>query len=120
MAPAHPSEMAGPVVAIDAGSTSVRALVVSADLEVLGRAQVRADVSYPAPGRVEQDATQLWSATKAVVGLALADAGIARSAIAAIGIAAQRGNVVVWNAKTGNPVAPLGSWQDTGGPGRAG
>ena len=111
--------MAGPVLAIDSGSTSVRALVVGADLEVLGRAQVRADVSYPAPGRVEQDAMQLWSATEAVIGLALSDAGIARSAIAAIGIAAQRGNVLMWDANTGDPAAPLVSWQDTRGTARA-
>ncbi len=70
--------MAGPVLAIDAGSTSVRALVVDANLEVLGRAQVRADVHSPAPGRVEQDAAQLWSATETVIGRALSDAGIAR------------------------------------------
>ncbi len=111
--------MAAPVLAIDAGSTSVRALVVDADLNVLGRAQVRADVHYPAPGRVEQDAVQLWSATETVIGRALSDAGLARNAIAAIGITAQRGNVVVWDAKTGDPAAPLVSWQDTRGTARA-
>ena len=111
--------MAGPVLAIDAGSTSVRALVVGADLEVLGRAQVHAVVSYPAPGRVEQDAIQLWAATEAVIDRALSDAGITPKAVAAIGIAAQRGNIVVWDPKTGNPVAPLVSWQDTRGTARA-
>ena len=62
---------------------------------------------------------QLWSATEAVIDLALSDAGIARDAIAAIGITAQRGNVVMWDAKTGDPVAPLVSWQDTRGTARA-
>lgn len=111
--------MAGPVLAIDAGSTSVRALVVDADLNVLGRAQVHADVHSPAPGRIEQDAAQLWSATETVIGRALSEAGIARGAVAAIGITAQRGNVVVWDAKTGIPAAPLVSWQDTRGTARA-
>ena len=111
--------MAGPVLAIDAGSTSVRALVLDANLNVLGRAQVHADVHSSTPGRVEQDAAQLWSATETVIGHALSDAGIAPGAIAAIGITAQRGNVVVWDAKTGIPAAPLVSWQDTRGTARA-
>ncbi len=111
--------MAGPVLAIDAGSTSVRALVVDADLDVLGRAQVRADVHYPAPGRVEQDVAQIWLAVETVIGQALTNAGVARNAVAAIGITSQRGNVVVWDAKTGHPVAPLVSWQDTRGAARA-
>ncbi|HTK98374.1 MAG TPA: FGGY family carbohydrate kinase [Pseudomonadales bacterium] len=112
--------MAGPVLAIDAGSTSVRALVVDADLHVLGRAQVHADVHYPVPGRVEQDAAQIWSAAETVISEALTSAGVARNAVAAIGVTSQRGNVVVWDAKTGHPVAPLVSWQDTRGAARAG
>ncbi len=111
--------MTGPVLAIDAGSTSVRALVVDADLNVLARAQVRADVQHPAPGRVEQDAAQIWSATETVIQQALSHAGITGRSVAAIGIAAQRGNVVVWDAKTGIPVSPMVSWQDMRGSSRA-
>ncbi len=120
MAPAQPSEMAGPVLAIDAGSTSVRALVVDADLEVLGRAQVRADVSTPLRDASNRMPSNCGRPREAVIGLALSDAGIrTRRAIAAIGITAQRGNVVMWDAKTGTPVAPLVSWQDTRGTARA-
>ena len=107
------------VLAIDAGTTSVRALVIDEALNVLGRALVRADVRHPAPGRVEQDAAQLWSATQTVIEQALTNAGITRGEVAAIGISTQRGNVVVWDRATGLPLAPLVSWQDLRGSARA-
>lgn len=111
--------MTGPVLAIDAGTTSIRALVVGPDLNVLGRALTRADVYHPAPGRVEQDAAQLWRATDSVIERALTSAGIARRDVAAIGIATQRGNVVIWDRETGAPLAPAVSWQDLRGSARA-
>jgi len=111
--------MAAPILAIDAGTTSIRALVVDADLEVLGRALVRAVVHHPAPGRVEQDAAQLWRATDSVIESALTNAGIGPGDVAAIGISTQRGNVVVWDCETGAPLAPLVSWQDLRGSARA-
>ncbi len=111
--------MTGPVVAIDVGTTSVRALVVDDGLNVLGRGVARAEVHHPSPGRVEQDAAQLWNATLTVVEQALTQAAIRRDAIAAIGITTQRGNVVLWDRATGSPVAPLVSWQDLRGAARA-
>ena len=111
--------MADAILAIDAGTTSIRALVVDRELNVLGRALVRADVHHPAPGRVEQDANQIWTATTTVVDQALATAGIGRDELAAIGIATQRGTVIVWDRRTGLPAAPLVSWQDMRGTARA-
>lgn len=111
--------MTGPVVAIDVGTTSVRALVVDAGLNVLGRAFMRAEVHHPAPGRVEQDAAHLWESTQTVVERALAHAATHRDAVAAVGITTQRGNVVLWDRATGLPVAPLVSWQDLRGTARA-
>jgi glycerol kinase len=111
--------MAESVLAIDAGTTSIRALLVDTDLSVLSRAVARAEVHHPAPGRVEQDAAQLWIAVENVVERALAAAGVTRRDVAAIGIATQRGNVVVWDRESGLPVAPLVSWQDLRGSARA-
>lgn len=111
--------MADAILAIDAGTTSIRALIVDSELNVLGRALVRADIRHPAPGRVEQDPAQIWTATETVVGQALAAAGIGRSDLVAIGVATQRGTVIVWDRRTGLPVAPLVSWQDMRGAARA-
>ena len=111
--------MTKPIVAIDAGTTTIRALVVDADLDVLGRAFVRARLDHPAPGRVEQNVDHLWNATLRVIDDALASAGIDRADVGALGIAAQRSNVIVWDRTTGAPLAPLVSWQDMRGAVRA-
>jgi glycerol kinase len=103
------------VLAIDAGTTRVRALVVDADLNVRGRAHTRADVQSPSPGRVEQDPDQLWNAVQHVIDTALVEADAQRRDVAVIGIATQRGNVVVWDRDTGAAAAPLVSWQDLRG-----
>jgi len=55
--------MAEKVLAIDAGTTNVLAMVVSIDGSVMGRAIGRYQLNYPAPGLVEQDPEELWSIT---------------------------------------------------------
>ena len=111
--------MTKPIVAIDAGTTTIRALVVDADLNVLGRAFVRGRLDHPAPGRVEQSVDRLWDATQRVIDDATAAAGIGRTDVGALGISAQRSNVIVWDRATGAPLAPLVSWQDMRGAARA-
>ena len=112
-------DMTKPILAIDAGTTTLRALIVDPDLSVRGRAFARARLRHPAPGRVEQDVGQLWDATVQVVDQALDAAGLRRTDVAALGISAQRSNVVVWDRATGAPLAPLVSWQDTRGAARS-
>jgi glycerol kinase len=103
------------VLAVDAGTTRIRALVVDGDRIVVARAHTDADISHPAPGRVEQDPERLWAATRHVIDTTLAAAKIPPENVAAIGIAAQRGNVIVWDKDTGRAVSPLVSWQDLRG-----
>jgi len=107
------------LLAIDAGTSRIRALVVDADRRVIGRAHTEAHVFHPAPGRVEQDPALLWTATRHVIDTALASADVSPIDLAGIGIAAQRGNVIVWETHTGRAVAPLVSWQDLRGTPRA-
>ncbi len=107
------------ILAIDAGTTRIRALLVDRDLNVVGRAYAAAHIAHPAPGRVEQDPELLWQAVGSVVDAALASAGANRQVIGCIGVATQRGNVVVWDPATGQAAAPLVSWQDLRGIARA-
>ena len=107
------------VLAIDAGTTSVRALVVGVDGSVRGRAQTAYTLHYPAPGRIEQDAEQLWEHTRGVVTAALQDAGLSAADLSGVGITTQRSSVLVWERATGQPVAPMVSWQDLRGADRA-
>lgn len=111
--------MTKPILAIDAGTTTLRALIVDPDLRLRGRAFARAQLRHPAPGRVEQDVGAMWDATVRVVDQALEAAALRRTDVAALGISAQRGNVIVWDRTDGTPLAPLVSWQDMRGAARA-
>jgi glycerol kinase len=107
------------VLAIDAGTTSVRALVVDPGGRILGRARSGYALDYPAPGWVEQNPEQLWTATQGVVESALTEAGLKPSDLCAVGITAQRSSCVVWERTTGKALSPLVSWQDLRGTQRA-
>src|SRR5256886_5095538 len=98
------------VVALDVGTSGVRAVLV--DATGTPRAQAYREVlpAHPAPGLVEHDPEALWRATLAVLGAVLAEEPAER--VRGLGIATQRGTALVWEAATGRAVAPGLSWQD--------
>jgi glycerol kinase len=99
------------VVAIDAGTTGVRAIAFGVDGRPVTAAYGEITQHYPSPGRVEHDADEIWTVTLgmlAQVAAALADSG---ETIAAIGITNQRETVVVWDAD-GRPLRQAIVWQD--------
>ena len=66
---------------------------------------------YPHSGWVEQDARQLLERQVDLAVALLSRLGIAAADIAAMGITNQRESVVVWDRKTGAPLAPAINWQ---------
>ncbi|RDV04614.1 glycerol kinase GlpK [Undibacter mobilis] len=100
------------LVAIDQGTTSTRAIVFDAALKPLALAQRELPQIFPAPGWVEHDPEEIWSATVAVVRDAIAKAGLAPQHIAGIGITNQRETTVVWDRATGRPIHNAIVWQD--------
>ncbi len=100
------------VLALDLGTTGVRALVVRADGAVAARAYRPLAVAFPAPGRVEQDPREFVSSSLEVMREALAAARIGAGAVAGLGLVTQRATVVAWDARTGEPLAPAIGWQD--------
>ncbi|CAA9563643.1 MAG: Glycerol kinase [uncultured Thermomicrobiales bacterium] len=102
----------GPLVlALDQGTTSSRAILFGRDGTVRGMAQRPLAVTYPHPGWVNQDARDIRDDTLAVAREAMASAGIGAADIAAIGIANQRETTILWDRRTGEPVAPAIVWQ---------
>jgi glycerol kinase len=100
------------VIAIDAGTTGVRAMAFDAAGTVVGSSYREFPQYFPQPGWVEHDATEIWQAvqiTLGEVGVALDQAG---HAVAAIGITDQRETTVVWDRRTGTPVHRALVWQD--------
>jgi glycerol kinase len=101
------------VLAIDEGTTGVRALVVDRRSEVVGLAYEELAASYPQPGWVELDAEAIWQATLRVCRRALQEARLQPGALRAIGIANQRATTVVWDRSTSKTIYPVIAWQDT-------
>ena len=98
----------GYVLAIDAGTTGIRAFALGDDGTPLGYAYREFPQYFPRPGWVEHDAEEIWSCTSAVVAELCESVGRP----AAIGITNQRETVVAWSRATGKPLAPAIVWQD--------
>ncbi|OJW26804.1 MAG: glycerol kinase [Rhodospirillales bacterium 69-11] len=100
------------VLAIDQGTTSTRCIVY--DEAAQPRAVARREFAqhYPQPGWVEHDPEDIWRDTVATLRQAVAEAGVAVTEIAAIGITNQRETVVVWDRSTGQPIHRAIVWQD--------
>ncbi|WP_426263246.1 FGGY family carbohydrate kinase [Sphingomonas sp. PWP1-2] len=99
------------LLVIDEGTTSTRAMLFQPDGQCRATKALELTQHYPAPGRVEHDAREIWEKTLAVTRAVIAEAGGAEK-IAAIGITNQRETVVFWDRETGEPLSPAIVWQD--------
>ena len=99
----------GVVVAIDAGTTGVRAFAVDETGRPAGWSYREFTQHFPQPGWVEHDAEEIWSAVQTT--LAELQTTLDQP-IAAIGITDQRETTVVWNRRTGRPLHRAIVWQD--------
>ncbi|WP_180160288.1 glycerol kinase GlpK [Acinetobacter sp. YH12054] len=100
------------LLALDQGTTSSRAIIFNEHGQVQATAQRETHIQTPHSGWVEQDAQEIWSTQIAVVQQALASARILAKDIKAIGLTNQRETTVVWDKRTGQPLAPAIVWQD--------
>lgn len=100
------------VIAIDAGTTGVRAFAVDDDGQPIAMAYREFPQYFPQPGWVEHDANEIWDTTLTVLNEVTAELDRRGSAIAAIGITNQRETVVVWDRASGEPRHRAIVWQD--------
>ncbi len=100
------------LLAIDQGTTSTRSIVFDAALAPIATAQQELRQIYPAPGWVEHDPEEIWSATVATARAALAQAGLDAGKVAGIGITNQRETTVLWDRASGKPIHNAIVWQD--------
>ena len=100
------------VMALDQGTTSSRAIVFDRGGHIRSIAQHETTQHFPRPGWVEQDARELWATQIEAAEGALRAAAIDGSRIAAAGIANQRETTIVWDRRTGEPIANAIVWQD--------
>ena len=100
------------LLALDQGTTSSRAIVFDGEGRILGAAQKEFRQIYPQAGWVEHDPLEIWATQRGVAAEALERARLSARDIAAIGITNQRETVVLWDRRTGEPVARAIVWQD--------
>ena len=101
-----------PLLSLDAGTTSTRAMVFADDGAVLARAQAPFAQHFPRDGWVEHDAEEIFQTTVGCARDALSAAKLSAKDIAGVGIAVQRETIVVWERATGRPVHRAIVWQD--------
>lgn len=99
------------VLALDAGTTGVTALVVGSDALVHASGYREFAQYFPKPGWVSHDPEEIWTATVQAASDALAAAKLSASEIAAIGITNQRETTVIWDRATGRPIDKAVVWQ---------
>ena len=100
------------VLALDQGTTSSRSLVFDARGRIAGLAQREFTQFFPQPGWVEHDANEIWETQRATMLEALRAAKLGPRDIAAVGISNQRETVVLWDRRSGEPLARAIVWQD--------
>ena len=96
------------ILAIDAGTTGVTVLVVSAEGEITSRGYSEFEQHFPKPGWVEHDPEQIWQATLRASRQALTNS----QNIQTIGITNQRETLVLWDRKSLKAPRRAIVWQD--------
>jgi glycerol kinase len=99
-------------VAIDAGTTGVRSLVLDERARVVDVAYRELTQYFPRPGWVEHDAAEIWEAVGSTLSEVAGRLAGANRVARAIGITNQRETVVAWDRRTGLPLHRAIVWQD--------
>ncbi len=98
------------VLALDVGTTGLRAIIFDHDLKEIAKAYRETPIIIPNPGWVEQDPMMIWEKTQEVIREVLQKVPVSK--IAAMGITNQRAAFTVWNPATGTPLINIIGWQD--------
>lgn len=100
------------ILALDQGTTSSRALILNNEGAIIGLAHREFSQIFPKSGWVEHRPDEIWSSQAAAIEMALSQANLALSNIAAIGITNQRETTIVWDRQSSRPIYNAIVWQD--------
>ena len=107
----YPPQGGSYIMALDSGTTSVRAIIVDEYDCIVAQASRAISTTYPQPGWVEQDPMEILASQIAVMMEVQFKSGIHSDSIAAIGITNQRETTVVWDRDSGQPIYNAIGWQ---------
>ncbi|MFX0206019.1 MAG: glycerol kinase 5 [Candidatus Hodarchaeota archaeon] len=100
------------ILAIDNGSTGVRAILVDKQGNIVTREYERTPAIYPKVGYIENDPNLLWGSLLTVCRRIFQKPNFSPTDIAAIGICTQRATFTLWEKATGIPIMNFISWAD--------
>lgn len=100
------------ILAVDAGTTSSRAIIFDRNGTTIGTSQHEFTQHFPKESWVEHDALEIWDTQLLAIREVLEKTDTKASQIDAIGITNQRETTVLWNRSTGKPVHKAIVWQD--------
>lgn len=100
------------IIALDLGTSSVRALLVNSKKKIVGFEQKSFKQYYPQNGWVEQDAEEIYKKIVSATNLLIQKHKVNLNKIAGIGITNQRETTILWGKKTGKPIYKAIVWQD--------
>jgi glycerol kinase len=100
------------ILALDAGTTGVTALLVDSELNVVARGYREFPQHFPADGWVEHDPGEIWAATLAATRQVLADPAAQPDPPTAVGITNQRETLCFWDRETMGAPRRAIVWQD--------
>ena len=106
-----PIAPSGYIMALDSGTTSVRAIIVDEYDCIVAQASKPIKTYYPQPGWVEQDPMEILASQIAVMAEVQFKSGIHSDRIAAIGLTNQRETCIVWDRDSGQPIYNAIGWQ---------
>ena len=99
------------ILALDQGTTGSRAFLFDQKGKIVASDYREFKQYFPRPGWVEHDAEEIWQSCVTVIKSVLNKAKVSAKNIAAIGITNQRETTVLWNRRTGQPIAHAIVWQ---------
>jgi glycerol kinase len=100
------------ILAIDAGTTSSRAIIFDREGTSVGVSQHEFTQYFPKESWVEHDAIEIWETQLLAIREVLDKSNVNPKQIHAMGITNQRETTILWNRKTGMPVHHAIVWQD--------
>ncbi len=100
------------VMAVDAGTTGIRAIIFDEDSEAVAHAYETIELRQPQPGWSEQDPRDVWRKCRGVMRQALTGSDLSPRDIEAIGVATLRSTNLLWDSD-GMPLSNAITWHDT-------
>jgi glycerol kinase len=97
------------ILALDAGTTNVKAILVDQSGNVVAQSSVPLAIQFPKDGWVEQSAAEILNAARKAIDDCLKKGS--DHEVLALGISNQRETVVAWNRHTGQAIHPCIVWQ---------